>query len=239
MGRPAGSRSSRSVAVEGLEGRALFAAGPAVFHTPAAAGIARQLDTIDLGTVTIASADGLTATVHWGDGTHSAGTVDASGTAEAVTGQHAYRRAGRFAVLVDLSDARRSNKVVARIRTTAVVTATGASAVAIRAVAGQPFDGVVTVYRSSSVPLVRSGEALTPSISWGDGTTSTGTLVDRGTAAGGYVTEIHGTHTYADPGRFAVDVTGIVRAAPIHGGPVPLFILVEPLATGTAVVAGA
>jgi PKD repeat protein len=47
----------------------------------------------------------LTATIDWGDGTVSTGTVtDTNAVTESVTGQHVYRRPGWYSVTVTVSD---------------------------------------------------------------------------------------------------------------------------------------
>ncbi|HCT77064.1 MAG TPA: alpha-mannosidase, partial [Micromonosporaceae bacterium] len=50
------------------------------------------------------AAEALSATIDWGDGSRSTGTVTGTGGDYSVLGQHTYRRAGRYPVTITVSD---------------------------------------------------------------------------------------------------------------------------------------
>jgi hypothetical protein len=77
-------------------------------------------------------------------------------------------------------------------------TATGVS---ISATEGQAFSGAVASVRDTYTGDTAS--SLAARINWGDGTTSTGTIVSNG--RGGFL--VDGTHTYAVPGQYSVGIT--------------------------------
>ena len=62
----------------------LFTGPVAAFTAPSAAGVTQ------------------TATISWGDGTHSTATVTANGNQLTVTATHTYRKAGKYKVLVQV-----------------------------------------------------------------------------------------------------------------------------------------
>jgi hypothetical protein len=141
-----------------------------------------------------------TATINWGDGTTTAGTVLGAGASSfSVTGNHTYADEGPFTVTVLLIDDAPG---------TAVGTATGtvtvaegdtltATATPVGATEGTAFSGAVATF--SDTNAANTAADFTASINWGDGTTTTGTV----TGGGGKFT-VSGSHTYADEGDFTV-----------------------------------
>jgi hypothetical protein len=77
-------------------------------------------------------------------------------------------------------------------------TVLSASAVNFSATAGAPFTGAVATLTTAN-PFA-SGAALTVTITWGDGSTSTGSITGTGPLT------VSGGHTYADPRSYAVTV---------------------------------
>jgi len=73
--------------------------------------------------------------------------------------------------------------------------------VPISATEGQSFSGMVATVRDTYTGDTAS--SLAARINWGDGTTSTGTVVSSG--RGGFL--VNGTHTYAVPGNYTVGAT--------------------------------
>jgi hypothetical protein len=73
-----------------------------------------------------------------------------------------------------------------------------ASAVNFSAIAGAPFSGTVATFINAD-PF-GSAASYTAIITWGDGSTSTGTITGTGTLS------VSGSHTYADPGTEAMSV---------------------------------
>jgi hypothetical protein len=140
------------------------------------------------------------ATITWGDGTApSAGTSDGS---TGIQGTHTYAEEGAYSGSVSYT------YVVTRfcptgIQTTmfqatvqdAPLTATGAS---VSGTAGQPLSAVVAHF-SDANPAAGPGE-FSAQITWGDGSTSAGTVA----AAGGGGFDLSGAHAYQTAGSFTV-----------------------------------
>jgi hypothetical protein len=157
-----------------------------------------------------ATAGTFTATIDWGDGTTSDGTVvaDANGGFD-VTGTHTYTAdpAGTtgpewfngggldayFVVRTQITDT--ATKDVAQTRSVAVVAPAppnlAVTADNIDATAGTAFSGTVATFTDADSTLM-AGD-FKAQIDWGDGTTSDGTVVVD--ANGGF--DVTGTHTYA------------------------------------------
>ena len=185
-------------------------------------------------TVPTVRPDGLVATIHWGDGKSSPGSVSASGVdpAEAdAGGVHIYARPGRYAVRVDLADRAAPHVALGHIRQVVVATPNPTTLIAARAKVGQPFEGVLAVARSAA-PFATGG---TVSITWGDDTpTAPATVVAIGKRNQTFV--IRGTHTYVAPGVYVVQVNDdLVFNNPV-GGVTPGLATTEQVTAGTLTV---
>jgi hypothetical protein len=141
-----------------------------------------------------------TATITWGDGHVSAGTVTANPAGGFnVAGTNTYAAAGSYSVVVAVQDVggasanASSNAVVAD----AALTGTGA---ALSAVEGSPFNGVVASFTDADPNATAVNYAAT--ITWGDGHVSAGTVTAN--PAGGF--NVTGTNTYAAAGSYSVGV---------------------------------
>ncbi len=141
------------------------------------------------------------ATINWGDGTPPvAGTVSVDTTGGyKVTGSHTYAVVGTYYPKVTINDTGGA---------TAMATATGvisgkltAKAVAFSVVEGEPFGTKAVADFSNGNPAAAAGN-FSATITWGDGSTSAGTIVSDG--MGGFF--VKGSHTYPDEGPFAVKV---------------------------------
>jgi 6-phosphogluconolactonase (cycloisomerase 2 family) len=144
-----------------------------------------------------------TATIDWGDGTTSAGTVSGAGGSFAVVGSHTYAAPGKFTVKVQVNDA--DGTASASATSTAAV-AHGAptdvlagSAAPVATTEAADFTGAVVLLTDTNT--MRTAGALTATIDWGDGTTSTGTV-----AGGNGSFTVLGSHTYGDEGTYAITV---------------------------------
>jgi hypothetical protein len=138
-----------------------------------------------VATFTDANPDGkaseYTASIEWGDGASTAGTVGASGKGFAVTGTHTYAAGGEYATKITISD-------VGGSKATATSTAKVSSeivAFTIEATEGSPFSGKLVTAACQVVG--------TPTVEWGDGQSSNATV--KGS-------EISGSHTYAEAGTY-------------------------------------
>jgi hypothetical protein len=142
-----------------------------------------------------------TATINWGDGTTSTGTVSGSKGVLTVTDTHTYTDDGSFAVSVTLADDG-TGTATATAQSAAIVPDSDATAAgtAITGTEGTAFSGTVATF--SDPDSADAGSDLSATITWGDGSTSVGTV--SGSAANGYT--VSGTHTYADDGSFTAGV---------------------------------
>jgi uncharacterized repeat protein (TIGR01451 family) len=145
----------------------------------------------------------LTATIDWGDGTTSAGTVAQTPSGLfAVTGAHAYASLGSFPIVVTLSD-NPPGTATAVAKLTANVSPGDELIGVVEPVT--PFEGTTF---SGAIAEFRDGLSLTPAsafqarIDWGDGATTAGTI----TGSGGSFA-VSGAHVYVEEGMFPVAVT--------------------------------
>lgn len=158
-------------------------------------------------------------TIEWGDGTTSEGTVvprEAGGVL--VTGEHVYASPGWFTVRATVTDEANGlsysegSELEAEIQPAAPVvpvtsgdppSAVGPSASIVSAT-GRDFTVRRGTLLRNVVALIRSGvpaSYLHARISWGDGTTSHGTVTGAG------VLQVSGRHRWRRSGRYAVVVT--------------------------------
>jgi hypothetical protein len=142
-----------------------------------------------------------TATIDWGDGTTTAGTIASNGAGGfKVTGTHTYAEEGSYALNVSVSDAGGSSTTIASTAAVADASLTP-SPVTVHPMEGTSFSGTVGNFRDgNSNPDLADFSA---SINWGDGTTTTGAIASNG--AGGF--KVTGTHTYAEEGSFAITIS--------------------------------
>jgi hypothetical protein len=186
----------------------------AVFNQP----FSRTVATF-IPTSTNASATDFTATIEWGDGTTSTGTIvaDANGGFD-VTGSHTYGSldgghvhsgrdngnglgSGREAFLVGVTIVNTTNNGIAEAVSLASVTPTPpsivATAVSLNVTSGTTFSGTVASFTDSDNKGTAHFQAT---IAWGDGTISAGTV--SANANGGYT--VGGTHTYKYGGTYRI-----------------------------------
>jgi hypothetical protein len=148
-----------------------------------------------------AAASDFTATITWGDGHVSAGTVAANGSSFNVTGTNTYAEEGSYAVTVQIADKGGSTVTVnstmtvadAALTATGVPTITGTANVAL---------GNVTVATFTDAGGAEDASHYTPTINWGDGTTSTGTVTST---SNGF--RVSGSHTYIGAEAYTISVT--------------------------------
>jgi hypothetical protein len=219
--RPGKSSPRRAVpAVEALEGRSLPSATTVTQLTPAGgptdSGHGVALSSVASGKVIETTAgqpfSGVvatfsdpgplaattdTATINWGDGQTSAGTIAPQGNGLfAVSGTHSYANApASYPVVVSLG-LTGGGKAFA---TSTVLVYSFPSGPPINASEGQKFSGVVA---SFTAPNATAASDYTATISWGDGQTSAGTV----TALGNGHFAVSGSNTYADAGTYGVSV---------------------------------
>jgi len=148
----------------------------------------------------LGSASEFTASINWGDGHTTSGTVTGSNGTYAVAAGNTYTEEGTLNLSVTINDAGGANLIA---NTTAVVADAGltASAKVVSATEGAPFSGVVASFTDADP--AGTATDFTATISWGNGHSSSGTIAANGT--GGF--NVSGVNTYAEEGTQTVKVT--------------------------------
>jgi hypothetical protein len=147
------------------------------------------------------------ATIHWGDGSSSAGAIAVNGQGGwSVSGSHLYATAGSFTVTADIDDAGAAT-------TTSTSTATvhhgviTAAANNISGTEGTAIAGTTVVASFTDTNLSATAGDFTATITWGDGSNSAGTVVANG--SGGFDVQAGHTYNHAGSATFTVAVSGL------------------------------
>lgn len=149
---------------------------------------------------TSATAPDYAATIHWGDGSSSAGTITGSGGKFAVSGSHRYADEGSFGVAVTITDVDNPPNT-ATATSTATITDAALTAAGTSSVSPPQFSGVIATLTDANGATSTSAD-FTATIDWGDGSTpSSGTVTGSG---GSY--SISGSHAYSGTGNFTITV---------------------------------
>jgi hypothetical protein len=133
-----------------------------------------------------------TATINWGDGHTSAGSVAASGKAFNVTGTHTYVEEGTYKVTVTIKDA---GGATTSTTSTAKVADAALHGFGSRHVLKGAFVGTVAGFIDANPNGTLSD--FSAKINWGDGKTTAGRVSD-----GPF--KVHGNHRYRKPGVYHV-----------------------------------
>lgn len=145
------------------------------------------------------SAADYTATIVWGDGTTTAGTIVATDAGFEVVGTHTYATQGNFLARVTISNATDSTTVVSAVQITDTpLTTTG---MLLHANKGRVVVGTIALF-SDDIDLTAND--FTATIAWGDGTTSQGKVLATDQAG---VFRVFGHHKYKLRGTYNVSVT--------------------------------
>lgn len=137
-----------------------------------------------------------TATIAWGDGSISSGTLSGNGPFT-VKGSHSYREGGTYATSVTINDSDGSTLTVSG---NATVSDFGLSATGVNASGKKSFSNAVASLKDMD-PTSTAAE-FTVTINWGDGTSSAGTV--RGTRS---PFSVSGSHTYGAAGKYTVTIS--------------------------------
>ena len=142
-----------------------------------------------------------TATITWGDGSTSLGTVLATDSGFAVEGAHSYADEGSYPITVAIKDIGGSiaSTIDAATIGDAELSATGLS---LTGTEGAAINATVATFTDGN-PNATANDFIA-TIDWGDGTPSTiGTVISNGRGTFSVI----GAHTYADVGQDAIKVT--------------------------------
>jgi hypothetical protein len=173
----------------------------------------------------------ITASINWGDGSQSSQgvvAITASGHID-VGGMHTYSTAGNYAITIVVYAAPipipgqpTPNYILllGTIKSKAIVAGDSSGGVTLHEKAGTSFTASVGTFQFPA-----PGNGLAANISWGDGTTSKGTLVPSGIIGVDVIKyEVDGTHTYAKPGTYAITVT-VTRSLGPPGSLAPVQLI--------------
>lgn len=180
------------------------------------------------------SASDFTATINWGDGSTSAGTVSGSAGSFTVSGSHTYAEDGSYTTSITLADDAPGTATNTVHGTAAVAEADlAATAQPISTTQNQTFSGTVGSFSDAGSSDAASGYVA--AIGWGDGTTTTGTISG---SAGNFT--VSGSHTYSGFGSFTLTLTitetGVSGAAATAVGRSTSNVMPAPLAPGLLAV---
>jgi len=155
-----------------------------------------------------APASDFVATVDWGDGNTSFGTITGSGNNYTVTGSHTYAQNGQDTITIGISDggeAQENGQNTANITTqsTALIGIAPVAGANISATEGTAVAAGTNVGTFSDSNNTDAATDFTAQVDWGDGVTTTGTV----TGSNGQFTVTGGPHTYGDEGPEAVTTT--------------------------------
>jgi parallel beta-helix repeat protein len=146
--------------------------------------------------------DSFAAIIDWGDKTApTVGTVTGSNGSYSISGSHTYADEGSFPVTVSVT-----KNGVGQGNGTSTATVTegdslaGTVPTALTATAGLAFSGTVATFTDSYTASTAGN--FTATITWGDNTSSTGTV----SGSNGAFT-VAGSHTYGSAGSFKLSVT--------------------------------
>ena len=189
-------RASRAVLITVFAAVALASsAAPAAPDPIAATEGAPFSGLLATATATCANPSQLNATIDWGDGTTSAGTITSSGSQLSVSGSHTYAEEGDFSGAVSGSyfcDAGGTHSFSATFAVAAAdaPVAIGAGPTLPATIkTGQSFTTTIATFTDADPGGTPSD--YTATINWGDGTTSTGTIGALATHPGFSVTAAH------------------------------------------------
>ncbi len=146
------------------------------------------------------TASDFTATIVWGDGNTSTGTVSGSSGSFTVDGGNTYASEGFFNASVTIVRTADNSQLAlgGSIEVTGDDNLTGSSNLVITAAPNQPITNQVVATFTDTDTLTPASD-FTTTIDWGDGTQTSGTL----TGSNGSFT-VTGSHTYATAGDYTI-----------------------------------
>jgi hypothetical protein len=184
--------------------------GPRVIDEPVSefAAISQQVRIAYIPSLSVGHISQLHAAISWGDNTTSLASFDRNKNGGIdVLGTHAYAKPGTFSIASIVTETPWAPPgggptpqyilLVGDINTTATVTPTPPQ---LTETAAKPFTATLGKFTYFTLDII-----LTAKITWGDGTTTVGTLNGGDLAQGNWT--LTGTHTYAKTGTYTVHAT--------------------------------
>jgi uncharacterized protein (TIGR03118 family) len=151
------------------------------------------------------TAGDFTATIAWGDGQSSAGTVVPDGPQQfAVMATHTFEKVGSLPVTITVHD-KEGDTITDNSTATVADAPLSVQAVPVSVAPRTTFQGAVARF-SDADPGAVAGN-FTVRITWGDGTTTGGTVLPDGTSSAGAAFLVNAMHKYARKGQFPVAIT--------------------------------
>ena len=147
-------------------------------------------------------ASDFTATVDWGDGTSTPGTVTSVGGLFTVSGDHTYASTGQDTVAVTLTDDAPGTATATAIGTVDVVPQLAGEITLPAAAEDAALPANTELASFTDTTLSDTPATFGATIDWGDGSTSPGTII-----GGNGSFTVEGGHTYADEGGFPLGIT--------------------------------
>jgi hypothetical protein len=147
---------------------------------------------------TSATAGEYSATVDWGDGSSSAGTISGGSGSFTVTGSHTYADEGSYTISVTITDVDNASNT-ATVTDSASIADAALSASGLSLVSPPTYTGPVATFTDANNTSTTAD--FTATIDWGDGSNSIGTVVG---GAGSFT--VDGSHTYGSLGPFTIKV---------------------------------
>ncbi len=163
------------------------------------------LNNVQLGTFTdsrtVAQANQFTVNIDWGDGHKSTGTVQANGSSFKFFGTNTFLEESQYNVVVTIKDNVNASSRMATIMATIADAPLTAIPKTFNPTQNVQFSGVIGSF-SDGNPNAVASEFGMPSIVWGDGHVTNGSIVKSGS-----VFNVMGTNTYATTGTFGVKIS--------------------------------
>jgi FG-GAP-like repeat len=191
--------------------------------------------TVASGSATAKSTICLRATIDWGDGATSTGTIPAGGSSFTVRGRHTYQQAGAPNLVTTVRDVCNSVSGSGQSPVTIGDAPLTAAGVPVKAYARYPATVVVATFTDGN-PFAKASD-FSATVDWGDGATGPASV---GPAPGGGF-QVTGTYTYRTPDSYPVAVSindaggaaaSASTTATISSAPPPAHLLAAGAAPG-------
>jgi hypothetical protein len=146
-----------------------------------------------------------TATIDWGDGQVTPGTVVADGPQQfKVLGTHTFEKVGGLPVTVTVHD-KEGDTITDNSTATVVDAKLSVQALPVSVARRKMYQGTVARFTDADPGAVAGN--FTVKITWGDGTTTGGSVVSDGRSATGATFLVNAGHRYTARGRVPIGIT--------------------------------